>query len=137
MMKNIKVGDKIKQIKEIGMLNRIGDIFTVNNIDGDNVEFICSYGTGIISASELCEYFEMVNETVQETEILTHRYNSNFEDIKIIKNKSVTVAILESGEKGVSKCMPCDEYSEEKGVEIALCKALIKHYSKELKKLIK
>ena len=56
---------------------------------------------------------------------------------RIIHNDMATIVILDDGSKGVSKCMPEDEYNKIKGIKIAYLRAKIKSLHKELKVLTK
>jgi len=55
---------------------------------------------------------------------------------RIIHNDMATIVILDDGSKGVSKCMPEDEYNKIKGIKIAYLRAKIKSLHKELKTLL-
>jgi len=56
---------------------------------------------------------------------------------RVIHNELATIVILDDGSKGVSKCIPEDEYDRTKGIKIAYIRAKIKSLHKELKTLIK
>ena len=70
---------------------------------------------------------EVTHETVDSEKIF----------YKVITNGNTTIVILDDDSKGIAKCLPNDEYDINQGVEIASTKALIKHYQKKLKKLVK
>ena len=62
---------------------------------------------------------------------------------KVIINEPCVIVILSSGEKGVAKCMDCDEFKEERGFYIALerarrekCKNDIKRQDEIIKQYI-
>ena len=42
-------GDKIKQVKEIVGLNKVGDIFEITSIRDNVIFFKSSYGVGVMS----------------------------------------------------------------------------------------
>lgn len=52
---------------------------------------------------------------------------------KVIINGNATIVILETGEKGVAKCSPNDEFKVTIGYEIARSRARIKHYQNLIK----
>ncbi len=130
----IKVGMKVKQIKEVGyeQFDRLGREFEVKEVN-DNV-IMCSNGyMGFgISRNEFFEYFEAIHEEPLEYAVIEIK-----DGIKTIRNGRVTIVILPDGTKGVSKCLPQDTYDTQKGYEIALKKAQIKSLTKELKVLSK
>lgn len=62
---------------------------------------------------------------------------------KVIVNEPCVIVILKTGEKGVAKCMDCDEFKEERGFHIALerarkerCKNDIKRHDEIIKQYI-
>ena len=79
---------------------------------------------GVFNASEISKYFKR------------HIDNINInEDVKrVIFNDRVTVVILNSGVKGIAKCLEEDKYNKETGYRIAYLKAKIKEMKKELKR---
>lgn len=76
---------------------------------------------------EITHNGETTNQTVEYEEQLC----------KLIINGDATIIIFDDGSKGVARCMLNDEYSLDKGVNIACTKALIKFYQKKLKKMVK
>lgn len=133
MSNEIKVGMKVKQIKEVGyeQFDRLGREFEVKEVK-DSV-IMCSNGLmGFgISRNEFFEYFEAIPEVLEYAVIEIK------DGIKTIRNGRVTIVILPNGTKGVSKCLPQDTYDYQKGYEIALKKAQVKSLTKELKELCK
>jgi len=129
-MKSIEIGtvlEQIKGIEEYGF-NYVGEKFTVDKITAQGV--ICK-GNGVgfgASWEEINKHFKVVSpvNTVIEKD-----------DYKVILNDRVTVVILSDGSKGIAKCLPEDEYDQQKGIEIAFTKAQIKSLNKKLKKLSK
>lgn len=129
----MEIGTKFEQVKEIEGFpyNRVGEIWEVNRIVGETTVLRNDcLGLGV-NKLELEQHFVKYVEPQeqQSVEIL--------DGMKIIRSGKVTVVILPDGNKGVSKCLPQDEYDADKGFNIAYTKAMIKRYKKQLKKLIK
>lgn len=130
----MEIGKKYIQselIKGYTGFNYIGKVFEVSEIDED-VIILKNYELGVgcgVDTEELLNYFKpYVSEAEQKIKE---------ENAKVIFSNNVTIVILEDGTKGVAKCLACDTYDENKGVDIALTKAKIKSLNKKLKKLIK
>lgn len=51
-------GDKIKLVKEIGNLVKVGDEFTVTGVDNGVITFTSEYGEGVMSYDEFEKHFE-------------------------------------------------------------------------------
>lgn len=140
---DVKVGEKYKQIKAVPFpkFDHVGETFEIGQVvEGSGV---VAKGMGMYwgaTFEELAEYFEYVPEKVP-TLVLEKVAYLTFEDdpipAKVIQNGPATIVILEDGTRGVSKCLPTDEFDEETGIEIAYVRARIKQLQKELKTLIK
>lgn len=127
-MELLKVGMELELIDDLDCGMRVinqGEVFQVQNITGDKISLVNnSIGIGVFDTSEISKYFKR------------HINNINTsEDVKrVIFNDRVTVVILHSGAKGISKCLEEDEYNKETGYRIAYLKAKIKEMKKELKR---
>ncbi|WP_252225260.1 MULTISPECIES: hypothetical protein [unclassified Clostridium] len=120
-----------KLIKGFEQFNYLNEIFEITDINEFSV-MLKSYNLGVgcgIEKNELLNYFKPYISEIEEL--------ANKENIKLIFNNNVTVAILDDGSKGISKCLPEDDYNKDKGIEIAITKAKIKSLKKKLNKLIK
>lgn len=130
----MNINEKYKQTKLIEgyeQFNYIGDVFEITEISEKCVilkNTNCGVGCGI-SKEDLEDYFEL---QISNEEKVAEENN-----IRLIFNDRVTVAILEDGCKGISKCLETDIYDRDKGIEIAVTKATIKSLKKKLKKLSK
>lgn len=62
------------------------------------------------------------NKIIKFSEL--NKQNSKGTNIKLIQNDATTVVILPDGRKGISKCLPTDEYDEYKGFLLAYCRAV-------------
>lgn len=130
----IEVGMKCEQkavIEEYGF-NYVGHEFEITKVTDTVImgKGLSLGGVFGIEREKFGEYFEIVQEVGQHVnEVLTK------DDNKVIRNGMATIVILADGSKGVSKCLPEDEYDAELGYEIALTKAQIKSLSKKLRKL--
>ena len=86
--------------------------------------------------------YEMIPHNINwvikhNNEIIHQVIDSGSESYKLITNGNTTIVILDDGCKGVSKCLPSDEYDLDRGVDIAYTKAMIKSYQKKLKELVR
>lgn len=52
---------------------------------------------------------------------------------KVIVNGNATIVFLETGEKGIAKCNPNDQFKVDVGYEIARSRAMVKHYHNLIK----
>lgn len=52
---------------------------------------------------------------------------------KVIVNGNATIVFLETGEKGIAKCNPNDQFKVNIGYEIARSRAMIEHYKNLIK----
>lgn len=118
-------------IKGYKGFNYIGQVFEVVAMD-DGIIILKNYESGVgcgVSEEELSNYFkEYICKAEQQ---------AKEENAKVIFSNNITIVILEDGTKGIAKCLDCDTYNENKGVEIALTKAKIKSLNKKLKQLVK
>lgn len=132
---NLEVGMKCEQvsvIEEYGF-NYVGHEFEITKITdkvvmGKGVNIGVGFG---IEKDQFSNYFKLIQKVEQkENEVIVTKENN-----KVIRNGLATIVILSDGSKGVSKCLPYDQYNAELGYEIALTKAQIKSLNKKLKKL--
>lgn len=125
----LKVGMVLELIKDLDCGVKIidkGEKFEVNKIN-DNGQIVLRnnvIGIGVFNELEIEEYFkEYIKKIKQDNDVQ-----------RVIYSNNVTVVILKSGIKGISKCLEGDVYSEEVGYRVAYLKAKIKEMNKELKK---
>lgn len=124
----LKVGMELELIKDLGCGIRTiykGEIFKVKHITPNKISLINDgIGVGVFELEEVKEYFKEYIEGIKTDE-----------DVKrIIYSDRVTVVILNSGVKGISKCIEDDTYNKEIGYRVAYLKAKIKEMNKELKR---
>lgn len=123
----LKVGMELELIKDLDCGIRIiekGEIFRVQHIALNKISLINDeIGVGVFELEEVKEYFKEYIEEIKTDE-----------DVKrVIYSDKVTVVILNSGIKGITKCLEEDEYDKKVGYRIAYLKAKIKEMNKELK----
>lgn len=123
----LKVGMKLELIKDLDCGIRViekGEVFRVQHISANKVSLINNeIGVGVFELEEVKEYFKEHIEEIKTDE-----------DVKrVIYSDKVTVVILNSGIKGIAKCLEEDEYDKKTGYRIAYLKAKIKEMNKELK----
>lgn len=123
----LKVGMELELIKDLDCGIRTiekGEVFRIQHISVNKVSLINNkIGVGVFESEEVKEYFK---EYIEE--------NKTDEDVKrVIYSDRVTVIILNSGIKGIAKCLDEDEYDKKIGYRIAYLKAKIKEMNKELK----
>lgn len=123
----LKVGMELELIKNLDCGIRViekGEVFRVQHISANKVSLINNeIGVGVFELEEVKEYFKEYIEEVKTDE-----------DVKrVIYSDRVTVVILNSGIKGIAKCLEEDEYDKKTGYRIAYLKAKIKEMNKELK----
>lgn len=125
----LKVGMVLELTKDLDCGVKIidkGEKFEVNKIN-DNGQIVLRnnvIGIGVFNELEIEEYFkEYIKEVKQDNDVQ-----------RVIYSNNVTVVILKSGIKGISKCLEGDVYNEEVGYRVAYLKAKIKEMNKELKK---
>lgn len=124
----LKVGMKLELIKDLDCGIRIiykGEIFKVKHITSNKISLINDgIGVGVFELEEVNEYFKEYIEEIKTDE-----------DVKrVIYSDKVTVVILNSGVKGIAKCLEEDTYNKETGYRVAYLKAKIKEMNKELKR---
>lgn len=123
----LKVGMKLELIKDLDCGIRViekGEVFRVQHISANKVSLINNeIGVGVFELEEVKEYFKEHIEEIKTDE-----------DVKrVIYSDKVTVVILNSGIKGIAKCLEEDEYDKKVGYRIAYLKAKIKEMNRELK----
>lgn len=123
----LKVGMELELIKNLDCGIRViekGEVFRVQHISANKVSLINNeIGVGVFELEEVKEYFKEHIEEIKTDE-----------DVKrVIYSDKVTVVILNSGIKGIAKCLEEDEYDKKVGYRIAYLKAKIKEMNKELK----
>ena len=124
----LKVGMELELIKNLDCGIRViekGEVFIVKHISANKVFLINNeIGVGVFELEEVKEYFKEYIEEIKADE-----------DVKrVIYSDKVTVVILNSGIKGIAKCLEEDEYDKKAGYRIAYLKAKIKEMNKELKR---
>lgn len=123
----LKVGMELELIKDLDCEIRViekGEIFRIQHISANKVSLINDgIGVGVFELEEVKEYFKEYIEEIKTDE-----------DVKrVIYSDKVTVVILNSGIKGIAKCLEEDEYDKKVGYRIAYLKAKIKEMNKELR----
>lgn len=123
----LKVGMELELIKDLDCGIRViekGEVFRVQHISVNKVSLINNeIGVGVFELEEVKEYFKKYIEEIKTDE-----------DVKrVIYSDKVTVVILNSGIKGIAKCLEEDEYDKKIGYRIAYLKAKVKEMNKELK----
>ena len=123
----LKVGMELELIKDLDCGIRViekGEIFRIQHISANKVSLINNeIGVGVFELDEVKEYFKEYIEEIKTDE-----------DVKrVIYSDRVTVVILNSGIKGIAKCLEEDEYDKKVGYRIAYLKAKIKEMNKELR----
>lgn len=123
----LKVGMELELIKNLDCGIRViekGEVFRVQHISANKVSLINNeIGVGVFELEEVEEYFKEYIEEIKTDE-----------DVKrVIYSDRATVVILNSGIKGIAKCLEEDEYDKKTGYRIAYLKAKIKEMNRELK----
>lgn len=123
----LKVGMELELIKDLDCGIRViekGEVFRIQHISANKVSLINNeIGVGVFELEEVKEYFKEYIEEIKTDE-----------DVKrVIYSDRVTVVILNSGIKGIAKCLEEDEYDKKTGYRIAYLKAKIKEMNKELR----
>lgn len=122
----ILVGDIIKQTKEIMGFNYVGTEFEVTGVDGTNIAFKGGMGRGVMSVGEFEEHFSKIEKKLEWSEWnrdMGHGYNLYRVKGNVIQYKDVC-----TGVKVQSKCMDCDEFDLETGLEICRLKLKLKNF---------
>lgn len=124
---NLEVGMKLELIKDLDCgitVIAAGELFEVKSILNKVSLMNPRIGVGVFDVEEVREYFKEYVEEIKTDE-----------DVKrIIYSDKVTVVILNSGIKGIAKCLENDTYNKEIGYRVAYLKAKIKEFNKELKR---
>lgn len=126
----LKVGMELELIKDLDCGVRViekGEVFRVQHISVNSVSKVSiindRIGVGVFELEEIKEYFKEYKEEIKVDEDVR----------KVIYSDKVTVVILNSGIKGIAKCLEEDEYDKKTGYRIAYLKAKVKEMNKELK----
>ena len=123
----LKVGMELELIKDLDCGIRViekGEVFRIQHISENKVSLINNeIGVGVFELDEVKEYFKEYIEEIKTDEGVK----------RVIYSDRVTVVILNSGIKGIAKCLDEDEYDKKVGYRIAYLKAKIKEMNKELK----
>lgn len=109
----LKIGNKLKMIKQIGPIYMTGYEFEITDIQDDVISVKSAMGYGFMSMDEIGTNFIKVKTW-------TKWINSGFLKYKTDNEKYVRVRIGDLEAK--SSCHPCDEFSLEYGIYIALQK---------------
>lgn len=124
---NLEVGMRLELTKDLDCGIKVisaGEVFEVQSILGKISLMNPMIGIGVFDFEEVNEYFK---EYIEEIKI--------DEDVKrVIYSDKATVVILNSGVKGIAKCLENDTYNKEIGYRVAYLKAKIKEMNKELKR---
>lgn len=131
-MREIYNGMKLKLKKDLILrgiftLSKVkkGEVGEVIGIKDKQIKIKFSspcYGVGIFDTKEVDIYFEPTSMLYE------------YDDIKkYIVNNNVVVVILNSGSKGIARCLEGDIFNEQVGIRIAYLKAKKKEIEKELK----
>jgi hypothetical protein len=134
-MSKYKIGDEVK-VKDCEYANKLrvaGKIGFIEKVQCEGFDYRVKFLNKIESTGYYCDLFGE-----HELENAVKPKHNNFRKEKystheVIFNYPATIVILDSGEKGISKCLPADTYDEEKGYQIALLKAKQKRKLKDLK----
>lgn len=120
----ILVGDIIKQTKEIMGFNYVGTEFKVIGVDGTNIAFKGCMGTGIMTTSEFEQYFEKVVK-----ELTWSEWKQDYRHCKYrVKGNVIQYKDSFSGITVQSKCMDCDVFDLETGLQICRLKMKLKKF---------
>lgn len=123
----ILVGDIIKQTKDIMGFNYVGTEFEVTGVDGTNIAFKGTMGRGVMSICEFEEHFERV---VKEPEWSEWKYDKGtmFSMMYRVKGSVIQYKNILTKNMVQSKCMDCDEFNLETGLEICRLKMKLKQF---------
>lgn len=129
-MNHFKISQEYKQINIVEgyPFNRLDEVWNISQITDSHIVLKNGYLGFGIEKDKFSTYFKLVEENKTSNTVLEN-------GTRVIRNDAATIVILPDGNKGVSKCLPEDEYDAELGYEIALTKAEIKSLTKKLKKL--
>lgn len=123
----ILVGDFIKQTKEIMGFNFVGREFEVTGVEGTNITFKGTMGTGVMGIDECNQYFEKV---VKEPKWSEWKRDKGFELPSWYRVKKNVIQYRNPIQRITvqSKCMDCDEFNLETGLEICRLKMKLKQF---------
>ncbi|MGL6174872.1 MAG: hypothetical protein ACRC1P_09745 [Cellulosilyticaceae bacterium] len=122
----ILVGDVIKQVKEIMGFNYVGREFEITGIEGANIAFKSSMGRGVMTLGEFEEYFEKVAKEPEWSEWKRDATNGCY--AYRVKGGAIQYKEIITGVKVQSKCMECDTFDLETGLDICRLKMKLKQY---------
>ena len=146
----LKVGDKIKQVKEIYGFGKTGNEYSVTFIDKDgNITFESNVGRGVMNYSEFKKFFEAVpvcnkNKSAKNKygeyktckiydpmtkEVMNCEVASNGKSIKArvyIPNEFKVWSNDPMFRVGVASCSPRDKFDMSIGTDIAYARAMVK-----------
>lgn len=91
-------------------------------------------GGGAFNTHEILKMFDLATKKSKNIEVIENPNDLPNDVKKVIINDEVTIVILKSGYKAVSKPMEGDNYNRQIGFRVAYVKAKIKELNKELKK---
>jgi hypothetical protein len=87
---------------------------------------------------EILPYMSNATVKLPNGELLEEQHViKDAEKYKLIFNNDTTIVILNDGSKGIAKRNPIDNYDTQIGYEIAYCRAKIKSFEKEIKRISK
>ena len=144
---NLKVGDKVRVRKDLrlgsykssdgfstnsivsAMTIHKGKIATITEINGNCIRIDLDNGKwGWIDTM-----FEEIKEE-KVNEVIFNKPSFIHSDVtKVIRNDNCVVVILDTGEKGIAKCCPEDEFNLEVGYRISYQRATIERLKNEIK----
>ena len=125
----ILVGDIIKQTKEIMGFDYVGTEFEVTGVDGTNIAFKGNMGRGVMSISEFEEHFDKVIKEPEWSEWKFDKFKlSHWHCLYRVKGNTIQYKDPILGIKVQSKCMDCDEFDLETGLEICRLKMRLKQF---------
>ena len=143
-------GDKIRLKSKMGVFDNIGEICEVTDVnDGGVICFKFGNGShlGCMSFDEYEKYFELVDEEKEPVKRVWTKwkcYYLNFYDPKgydialktfVRENgKHVQIKLTDESLKASATCRNDDEFSFEKGLDLAERRLIVKYLSREVKK---
>ena len=141
-------GDKIRLKSKMGVFDNIGEICEVTDINDDGS--ICfKFGNGrhlgCMSFNEYKKYFELVEEkeSIKRTWSKwkpwrsqfydTDGYNIDLDTFVRENGKHVQIKLTDESLKASATCRNDDEFSFEKGLDLAERRLIVKYLSREVK----
>lgn len=113
----LKVGNKFKIVKSIGVFDFKNEVFTVCNITEDCISFTSELGIGCISTDDFDKHCERVKVWTPWISMGILSYKTDNE--KYVKIKA-------GGYTTKASCHPCDEFDLETGIRICVEKMITK-----------